>query len=88
MSGFRQTPPHTVKQAGNGDEEQGYWILAHLRQLVEQTNPEAILLGEVDVAVNDYRHYFGHSDRLQLVLNFWLNKFLRQPRPAECEAAR
>ncbi|EML2246097.1 TPA: alpha-amylase family protein [Klebsiella aerogenes] len=76
VSGFRlDAASHLVKQAGNGDEEQGYWILAHLRQLVEQTNPEAILLGEVDVAVNDYRHYFGHSDRLQLVLNFWLNKF-------------
>ncbi|MCS5991214.1 hypothetical protein LNP02_18610 [Klebsiella variicola subsp. variicola] len=30
----------------------------------------------MDVAVEDYRHYFGHSDRLQMVLNFWLNKYL------------
>ncbi len=34
------------------------------------------MLGEVDVAVEDYRHYFGHGDRLQMVLNFWLNKYL------------
>ena len=30
----------------------------------------------MDVAVKDYRHYFGHGDRLQMVLNFWLNKYL------------
>lgn len=30
----------------------------------------------MDVAVEDYRHYFGQGDRLQMVLNFWLNKYL------------
>ncbi len=30
----------------------------------------------MDVAVEDYRHYFGRGDRLQMVLNFWLNKYL------------
>jgi hypothetical protein len=33
-------------------------------------NPDAILLGEVDVEVEDYRHYFGRGDRLQMVLNY------------------
>ncbi|MGU7556376.1 IS481 family transposase [Klebsiella pneumoniae] len=45
-------------------------------QVVQRLNPDAILLGEVDVAVEDYRHYFGQGDRLQMVLNFWLNKYL------------
>ena len=77
VSGFRlDAASHLVKQAGKGDEARGYPLLNHLRQVVQRLNPEAILLGEVDVAVEDYRHYFGHSDRLQMVLNFWLNKYL------------
>ena len=77
VSGFRlDAASHLVKQAGKGDEARGYPLLTHLRQVVQRLNPEAILLGEVDVAVEDYRHYFGHSDRLQMVLNFWLNKYL------------
>ena len=59
-----------------GDETRGYPLLTHLRQVVQRLNPDAILLGEVDVAVEDYRHYFGQGDRLQMVLNFWLNKYL------------
>ena len=77
VSGFRlDAASHLVKQAGKGDEARGYPLLNHLRQVVQRLNPEAILLGEVDVAVEDYRHYFGHGDRLQMVLNFWLNKYL------------
>ena len=39
-----------------GDETRGYPLLTHLRQVVQRLNPDAILLGEVDVAVEDYRH--------------------------------
>lgn len=46
-----------------------------MRRLIEQNNPEAILLGEVDVEVEAYQDYFGNNDRLNLVLNFWLNKY-------------
>lgn len=49
--------------------------LEHLRRLIEQRNPDAILLGEVDVEVEAYKDYFGQNDRLNLVLNFWLNKY-------------
>ncbi len=88
VSGFRlDAASHLVKQAGKGDETRGYPLLTHLRQVVQRLNPDAILLGEVDVAVEDYRHYFGQGDRLQMVLNFWLNKYLylslaQQPRRA------
>ncbi|RXY69932.1 glycosidase, partial [Klebsiella pneumoniae] len=64
-----------TKQAGRGDEKRGLWILEHLRRLIEQRNPDAILLGEVDVEVEAYKDYFGQNDRLNLVLNFWLNKY-------------
>lgn len=46
-----------------------------MRRLIEQRNPDAILLGEVDVDVKTYKDYFGNNDRLNLVLNFWLNKY-------------
>ncbi|WP_054180165.1 alpha-amylase family protein [Trabulsiella odontotermitis] len=76
VSGFRlDAASHLTKQAGKGDEKKGYWILNHLRQLVTSTNPQAIILGEVDVPVKEYRHYFGDGDRLHITLNFWLNKY-------------
>lgn len=76
VSGFRlDAASHLTKQAGKGDEKEGYWILNHLRQLVASNNPQAIILGEVDVPVKEYRRYFGDGDRLHITLNFWLNKY-------------
>ncbi len=60
----------------------------HMRRLIEERNPDAILLGEVDVDVEAYKDYFGNNDRLNLVLNFWLNKYfyvsLARKAPARC----
>ncbi len=70
VSGFRlDAASHLVKQAGKGDETRGYPLLTHLRQVVQRLNPDAILLGEVDVAVEDYRRYgdeIGMGDDLSL----------------------
>ncbi|EKS6736982.1 alpha-amylase family protein [Enterobacter ludwigii] len=76
VSGFRlDAATHLTAQAGGGDEKKGLWILEHMRRLIEARNPEAILLGEVDVDVEAYKDYFGENNRLNLVLNFWLNKY-------------
>lgn len=76
VSGFRlDAAAHLTKQAGRGEEKRGLWILEHLRRLIERHNPQAILLGEVDVDVEQYRDYFGDNNRLNMVLNFWLNKY-------------
>ncbi|EPC3763358.1 alpha-amylase family protein [Klebsiella michiganensis] len=76
VSGFRlDAASHLTKQAGRGEEKRGLWLLEHLRRLVERHNPQAILLGEVDVEVAQYRDYFGDNNRLNMVLNFWLNKY-------------
>lgn len=76
VSGFRlDAASHLTTQAGRGDEKKGMWILERMRHLIEQHNPDAILLGEVDVEVETYKDYFGDNDRLNLVLNFWLNKY-------------
>ncbi|STR53780.1 Trehalose synthase [Klebsiella oxytoca] len=75
VSGFRlDAASHLTKQAGRGEEKRGLWLLEHLRRLIERHNPQAILLGEVDVEVAEYRDYFGDNNRLNMVLNFWLNK--------------
>ncbi len=76
VSGFRlDAASHLVKQAGKG-EEAGLPAADASSPVVQRLNPDAILLGEVDVEVEAYRHYFGRGDRLQMVLNFWLNKYL------------
>lgn len=54
-----------------------------MRRLIEEHNPDAILLGEVDVEVEAYQDYFGNNDRLNLVLNFWLNKYFYVSPPAK-----
>lgn len=75
VSGFRlDAASHLTKQAGRGEEKRGLWLLEHLRRLIERHNPQAILIGEVDVEVAEYRDYFGDNNRLNMVLNFWLNK--------------
>ena len=91
VSGFRlDAASHLTTQAGNGDENKGLWILEHMRRLIEKHNPDAILLGEVDVEVEAYQDYFGNNDRLNLVLNFWLNKYFyvslaRKKRPSAAQ---
>lgn len=75
VSGFRlDAATHLTAQAGRGSEKKGLWILEHLRSLIERHNPQAVLLGEVDVDVDTYKDYFGKGNRLNMVLNFWLNK--------------
>ena len=68
VSGFRlDAATHLTAQAGGGDEKKGLWILEHMRRLIEARNPEAILLGEVDVDVEAYKDYFGENNRLNLL---------------------
>ncbi len=74
VSGFRvDAASHLVEQAGGGDDQDGYWLLEHMRDFVTLRRPEAVLLGEVDVEPELYRGYFGEGDRLTLLLNFWAN---------------
>ncbi|NIY46684.1 alpha-amylase family protein [Cedecea colo] len=75
ISGFRfDAASHMVKQAGKGSEEKGYDLLTHLRDFISRRRPEILLLGEVDVPAEQYRHYFGDNNRLSMLLSFNLNK--------------
>ncbi|HIB8628278.1 alpha-amylase family protein [Pseudomonas aeruginosa] len=77
VAGFRlDAASHLVEQAGGGDERHGAWLLERLARHA----PQALLMGEVDVEPERYRHYFGRGDgdgrRLGLVLDFWINNHL------------
>ncbi|MDK2349997.1 alpha-amylase family protein [Pseudomonas paraeruginosa] len=73
VAGFRlDAASHLVEQAGGGDERRGVWLLERLARHA----PEALLMGEVDVEPDRYRHYFGDGRRLGLVLDFWINNHL------------
>lgn len=75
VSGFRfDAASHMVKQAGYGDESQGFGLLKHLRDFISRRRPETVLLGEVDVAPEKFSGYFGENDRLSMLLSFNLNK--------------
>lgn len=77
VSGFRvDAASHLVKQAGGGEQKDGYWVLEHMRDFVGLRRPEAVLLGEVDVEPEHYPDYFGDSSRLTLLLDFWVNNYL------------
>jgi maltose alpha-D-glucosyltransferase / alpha-amylase len=77
IAGFRlDAASHLVEQAGGGDEEQGVWVLDRFFRCLTRINPEGVLMGEVDVEPERYRHYFGGGERLGLVLDFWVNNHL------------
>ncbi len=50
--------------------------LEKLDKLIRSRNPEAILLGEADVTENKVDFFFGNGNRMSLILNFLLNRFL------------
>ncbi|TBU77876.1 glycosidase [Pseudomonas daroniae] len=77
IDGFRlDAASHMVEQAGGGKEEQGVWLLERLHAFMIRLNPQAILLGEVDVEPERFPHYLGNGQRMGLVLDFWLNNHI------------
>jgi maltose alpha-D-glucosyltransferase/alpha-amylase len=74
VAGFRvDAVPTMVERARAADPRQdGLWLLEDMREFVRQRDPEAVLLGEVDVKAESYADYLGNgSDRLTLALDFW-----------------
>lgn len=78
VSGFRVDAAGLMMERARAADprDDGFWLLTELRDHVSQRNPNAVLLGEVDVDPKDYVRYFGDNDRLHLLLNFWLNNHL------------
>ncbi|WP_064575792.1 alpha-amylase family protein [Cupriavidus gilardii] len=78
VSGFRiDAAGHMIDGAKEADpRDDGFWLLNDLRAFATLRRSDAVLLGEVDVPVEDYARYFGKGHRLTLVSNFFLNNLL------------
>ncbi|GAB3752579.1 alpha-amylase family protein [Microlunatus parietis] len=78
VAGFRiDAVPYMVERARAADpRDDGLWLLDDLRRYVTDRRPGALLLGEVDVPVDEYAGYYGAGDRLSMLLNFWMNNHL------------
>jgi maltose alpha-D-glucosyltransferase/alpha-amylase len=78
VSGFRvDAAPYMIERARAADPtDGGQWLLREMREFVSLRRPEAVLLGEVDVPVEQYVDYFGGGQGMTLLLDFWLNNHL------------
>jgi maltose alpha-D-glucosyltransferase / alpha-amylase len=64
--------PSLVERARAADPtREGLWLLEDLRKFVDLRAPVTVLMGEADVAVDEYAGYFGRDDRLNMLLDFW-----------------
>jgi maltose alpha-D-glucosyltransferase/alpha-amylase len=74
VSGFRvDAVPYMVQGAEAAEPGGGAALLRELWEFVELRQPEAVLLGEVDVPLEEYEDYFLGGDGLTMLLNFWMN---------------
>jgi maltose alpha-D-glucosyltransferase / alpha-amylase len=78
VSEFRvDAVPFMIERARAADpRDDGLWLLREMRELVSMHQPEAVLLGEVDLPVERYADYVGRDDRLSMILDFWTNNQL------------
>jgi maltose alpha-D-glucosyltransferase/alpha-amylase len=75
ISGFRiDAVPYMIERARAADpRDDGYWILAEMRDQAALHHPDAVLLGEVDVPPEQYAEYVGRPDRMSMSIDFWTN---------------
>jgi maltose alpha-D-glucosyltransferase / alpha-amylase len=75
VDGFRvDAVPYMVQTAAQTDDrDDGFWILEELRAVAAEQNPDAVLIAESDVEPESYAPYFGDGNRMQMLLNFWVN---------------
>ncbi|RPE76906.1 alpha-amylase family glycosyl hydrolase [Vulcaniibacterium tengchongense] len=78
VAGFRvDAVPYMIERARQADpRDDGLWLLDDLHAYAWQRAPGAVLLGEADVQVDQYRAYLGDEDRLSHVLDFWVNNHI------------
>jgi len=75
ISGFRMDAvPHMVKEKGNEKfTDDPFQFLRDIRFFTEEQRKDSILLAEVDTEPEEYQNFFGNSDQVQMLLNFYLN---------------
>jgi trehalose synthase len=78
LSGFRvDAVPFLLEQAGLPEHalDDPHELLRDLRRYLSRRQGEAILLGEVNLAPDEQRRYFGETgDELHMVFNFTVNQ--------------
>ena len=77
VSGFRiDALPHMIRSKGPVLIKDPDKIVKEFRQYVEEITCEAILLGESDVEPKKYSDFFGHDNKFQMLLNFYLANYI------------
>lgn len=77
VSGFRiDALSHIIRNKGSVYIEDSDKIVREFRQYAEEVSCEAVLLGETDVEPKKYQHFFGHDDKFQMLLNFYMANYI------------
>lgn len=78
IAGFRMDAvPHMIREKGAEKfEDNPFQFLKDIRFFVEEQRKDSILLAEVDTEPDRYRDFFGNSDQVQMLLNFYLDNYL------------
>ena len=77
VSGFRvDALPFLIenKQADSTDEPKDYSYLEEMRQFLAWRAKDAVVLGEANVELAELPSYFGDGNRVQMLLNFYVNQ--------------
>lgn len=76
--GFRvDAVPHMLRQKGKEKfRDDPHHLLREWRDFVEAQRKDAVLLAEVDTEPDRYRDFFGDSDQMHMLFNFYLNNYL------------
>jgi maltose alpha-D-glucosyltransferase / alpha-amylase len=77
VSGFRMDAvPFLIERKGSDVRPQrDYELLHDMRDFLQWRCRDAIMLAEANVPPDESMQYFGdHGDRLQMMLNFWVNQ--------------
>ena len=75
IAGFRMDAvPHMLKNKGNEKfSNDPFQFLRDIRFFVEDLRKDSVLLAEVDTEPRQYKRFFGESNQVQMLLNFYLN---------------
>lgn len=78
IAGFRMDAvPHMIKEKGNEKfKDDPYQFLRDIRFFVEEQRKDSVLLAEVDTEPEEYQNFFGDSDQVHMLLNFYLNNHI------------
>lgn len=81
VSGFRIDAAHSITSTVETEQNESgnlYTLFEKMNEITRELKPEALLLGEADVPVNDLKRYFAGKNgrpRLHMLFNFFSNRY-------------